>query len=167
MKNILYVFILSMLLFACKSNTENQPDTNQPANEPIAYLTFGEEISDEGAISKEEMNEVYARLQPGDTVMTKFHTTITEVCQMKGCWMKLDLGEREAMVKFKDYGFFVPKNAAGDEVIVEGKAFVKEMSVSEQKHYLEDAGKSREEIDAVTEAKRTLSFEAHGVLLKE
>ena len=36
--------------------------------------------------------------------------------------MKLDLenGE-EAMVKFKDYGFFMPKDIAGEEVIVNGK----------------------------------------------
>jgi len=167
MKKTLYVFGLSLLLFACKSNTEGQPAITETVDEPMAYIAFGEEIADDGALSKEEMSEVYARLQPGDTVMTKFRTTINEVCQMKGCWMKLDLGEQEAMVKFKDYGFFMPKNADGDEVIVEGKAFVKEMSVSEQKHYLEDAGKSQDEIDAVTETKRTLSFEAHGVLLKE
>jgi hypothetical protein len=167
MKKLFFLCAIGVLFLACKSNTEEQNVAAEVTNEPVAFAVFGEEISIDGALTKEEMSEVYARLQPGDTVMTKFRTTINEVCQMKGCWMKLDLGEQEAMVKFKDYGFFMPKNADGDEVIVEGKAFVKEMSVSEQKHYLEDAGKNQDEIDAVTEAKRTLSFEAHGVLLKE
>jgi hypothetical protein len=71
------------------------------------------------------------------------------------------------MVKFKDYGFFMPKNIAGKEVIVNGKAFVSEVSVEEQRHYAEDAGKSEDEIAAITEVKRTYTFEADGVLLKE
>ena len=81
--------------------------------------------------------------------------------------MKLDLGnDQEAMVRFKDYGFFMPLNAEG-EVIVNGKAFVSETSVEELRHYAEDAGKSAEEIAAITAPKRTYSFEADGVLLKQ
>ena len=53
------------------------------------------------------------------------------------------------------------------EVIVNGKAYVTEVSVEEQRHYLEDAGKSAEEIAAITEPKKTYSFEADGVLLIE
>jgi hypothetical protein len=93
---------------------------------------------------------------------------VIEVCQAKGCWMtlKLENGE-EAMVKFKDYGFFMPKDIAGKEVILNGKAFVNEVPVEEQRHYAEDAGKSKEEVAAITEPKKTYSFEADGVLIKE
>ncbi|MBT4917946.1 MAG: DUF4920 domain-containing protein, partial [Flavobacteriaceae bacterium] len=79
----------------------------------------------------------------------------------------LDIGAEEAMVKFKDYGFFMPKNIADKEVIVNGKAFVSEVSIEEQRHYAEDAGKSDEEIAAITQVKKTLSLEADGVLLIE
>jgi hypothetical protein len=71
------------------------------------------------------------------------------------------------MVKFKDYGFFMPKDIAGKEVIVNGKAFIEAMSVDEQRHYAEDGGESAEAIAAITEQKKTLRFEADGVLLKE
>ena len=77
------------------------------------------------------------------------------------------MGEQEAMVKFKDYGFFMPKDIDGETVIVEGKAFVEEMSVDDQRHYAEDAGKSKEEVAAISEPKRTLSFISNGVLLEE
>ena len=97
----------------------------------------------------------------------KFLATVNEVCQAKGCWMLLDIGAGEAMVKFKDYGFFMPKNIADKEVIVNGKAFVSEVSIEEQRHYAEDAGKSDEEIAAITQVKKTLSLEADGVLLIE
>ncbi len=55
---------------------------------------------------------------------------------------------------------------ASGEAIVNGKAFVSETSVEELKHYAEDAGKSKEEIEAITEPKRTYGFLADGVLLK-
>ena len=55
---------------------------------------------------------------------------------------------------------------AGKEVVVNGKAFVAEVSVEEQRHYAEDAGRSKEEIEAITEVQKTLSFEADGVLVK-
>ena len=61
----------------------------------------------------------------------------------------------------------MPKNIADKEVIVNGKAFVSEVSIEEQRHYAEDAGKSDEEIPAITQIKKTLSLEADGVLLIE
>jgi hypothetical protein len=71
------------------------------------------------------------------------------------------------MVRFKDYGFFMPLDAAGKEVIVAGKAFVKEVSVADLKHYAEDAGKSSDEIANITEPAMEFAFEANGVLLKK
>ena len=40
-------------------------------------------------------------------------------------------------------------------------------SVKELRHYAEDAGKSKEEIDLITEPEITISFLADGVLIKE
>jgi hypothetical protein len=49
--------------------------------------------------------------------------------------------------------------------VVEGIAFIEEMSVDEQRHYAEDAGKNKEEVMDITEPKRTLSVVSNGVLL--
>jgi len=95
----------------------------------------------------------------------KFAAKVNDVCQSKGCWMRLSIGDEEAMVKFKNYGFFMPKNIADKEVIVQGKAFIAEVSIEEQRHYAEDAGKSEEEIAVIIQVEKTLSFEADGVLL--
>ena len=81
--------------------------------------------------------------------------------------MKLSLdNEEETMVRFKDYGFFMPLDSKDRTVIVEGKAFVKETPVDELRHYAEDAGKSKEEIEKITEPKKEYAFEANGVLMK-
>jgi hypothetical protein len=75
---------------------------------------------------------------------------VLEVCQEKGCWMRLDRGNGETlMVKFKDYGFFMPKDIVGKEVLLDGEAVIKQVPVKQQQHYAKDAGKSEEEIAAV------------------
>ena len=109
-----------------------------------------------------------ADLKLNDTINLKAKVKVLDVCQAKGCWMIVDLGNDEtARVKFKEYAFFMPKDIKGQEVIINGKAFVNEMPVDELKHYAEDAGKSEEEIAAITTPERTFSFEADGVLLEE
>jgi hypothetical protein len=69
-------------------------------------------------------------------------------------------------VTFKDYGFFMPLDAAGKTVIADGIASIEETSVADLKEYAKDAGKSQEEIDAITEPERELVFEASGVIIK-
>lgn len=168
MKKLLFILIVLAATVACKDKKETEETVAEEVQEKAetAYASFGEEISPNEAISLAEAAERYKNLKVGDTVPLKFTSKVKEVCQNKGCWMKLDLGEEETMVKFKDYGFFMPKDLTG-EVIVEGVAFVDEMSVEDQRHYAEDAGKTPEEIAAITEPKRTLSFISHGVLVPE
>ena len=47
-------------------------------------------------------------------------------------------------VKFKDYAFFVPKDASGRTTIVEGTMTMKQETVEQTRHYLEDAGRHEE-----------------------
>lgn len=167
MKNILLFTLFTTLIFSCKSNGQDA-EKQDVAKEEIAYASFGDKINDENVMSTTQMAEKYKSMSVGDTIATKMTAKVNEVCQAKGCWMTLNLenGE-EAMVKFKDYGFFMPKDIAGKEVILNGKAFVNEVPVDEQRHYAEDAGKSAEEIAAITTPKKTYSFEADGVLIKQ
>jgi hypothetical protein len=70
-------------------------------------------------------------------------------------------------LNLKTMVFLCQKNIADKEVIVNGKAFISEVSIDEQRHYAEDAGKSEDEIAKIIEVKKTLSLEADGVLLIE
>lgn len=167
MKKILFIFALSIISFSCKNEKSEEKLTTETEEMAVNYQTFGAEISDENVLTKQEMIEKYTNMKPGDTLNVKFAATVKDVCQKKGCWMNLNMGEKEAMVRFKDYGFFMPKDIAGQEIIVNGKAYVEEMSVEDQRHYAEDGGQSAEEIATITEPKRTLAFEADGVLIPE
>ena len=75
---------------------------------------FGENIENDQIISKKELISLY----DNDVKFNaKFEATVVDVCQMKGCWMRLDLGNnKKVMVNFKDYGFFVPKDITGKNV---------------------------------------------------
>ncbi len=92
----------------------------------------------------------------------KFEAEIAEVCQMKGCWMTLkDETGKSVRVTFKDYGFFVPKDASGRKVIIEGVASVSDLDEATAKHYAEDAGVEFDESKTL----REVSVVASGVLI--
>ena len=164
MKKIVLIALIALSFSACKKeNQEVKIDNKQ-----TSYAEFGDKITPDGVISKEELLTKYKSMKPTDTLQLKVISKIVDVCQKKGCWMNLELGEgKSAFVKFKDYGFFMPLNAAGSEVIVNGKAFVSVDSVNDLKEYAKDAGKSQAAIDSIVAPETNYSFEADGVLIKK
>lgn len=168
-KYLLMMMTAGMFFTACQgqpaATTENAAETATEAPlEETNWEVRGEKIVAEGALSPAEMLAVYNE-QGG--FEGKIKTEIIACCQKKGCWMKVDLGNGEEMrVTFKDYGFFVPMDSKGSEVIMQGKAFADTVTVDMLKHYAEDAGKSTEEIEAITEPEVAIAFEATGVLVE-
>lgn len=166
-KVILPALILIAASFACtspnSSKVGSQEEVVKEESKPIGI--FGAEIDDNGLVS---LDQLVATLESQDEFEGKVVGEIKEVCSMKGCWMTIDLPNGQTMrVTFKDYGFFVPKNSHGYPVIIEGIASKKVTDVATLKHYAEDAGKSQEEIDAITEPKQEYAFEAVGVIIRD
>lgn len=170
MKSLKFILLPAILfsLIACDNGKAQQSESQTEPEENVSYASFGDSITPENAISGEEMVTKYENLEQGDTIDVKISGVIENVCQKKGCWMNLKLKEDQtAFVRFKDYGFFMPFNAAESEAIVNGKTFISVVSVEELKHYAEDEDKSQEEIDAIVEPEITYGFLADGVLIKE
>ncbi|WP_051941729.1 DUF4920 domain-containing protein [Maribacter forsetii] len=153
--NILLVFLFGF--FTCLA----QKDAEKNASE-----FYGEEFKITSLSDKNEVMAQFASLPVADSLNIQFKTKVKEVCKVKGCWMIVELPEGEqAMVRFKDYGFFMPADILEKEVVLNGLAFVEEMSVDDQRHYAKDGGKTSEEIAKITAPKRTYSFEATGVIV--
>ncbi len=164
MKGFNILLVLLMVVLSCKG----QDAPNDIKSTPNGYTPFGDNINTLNVNSNTTMLEKYVALKVSDTLETKFTAQVKEVCKVKGCWMKLELSNNEeVMVRFKDYGFFMPSDLKGKDVIVNGLAFVEEMSVDDQKHYAKDGGASDKELKKISQPKKTFGFEANGVLIKE
>ncbi len=143
------------LLISCKSVETNETGTyGAGVADPASAVSFA---------------DVFTQLDSADSLNVTMKGKVESVCQTKGCWMNLvdpsGTTEGEIFVQFYDYGFFMPKDLSGSEVIVEGNAYTQETSVEELKHYAEDEGQSEEEIAAITEPLFEKKFMATGVVV--
>jgi hypothetical protein len=157
LKSLILSLCASVCFTACAQNTQPTGDGKH----------FGATITADQAVA---YDDVMAKMADSDSVAMKVSGKVKEVCQKKGCWMTLvsdQPGYPEMRVTFKDYAFFMPKDLSGKRVVVDGFARIETTSVEVLRHYAEDAKKSPEEIAAITQPKREVSFEASGVLVVE
>lgn len=182
MKKIVYsAFTLAILSLSACSTTETKTETTEHTEhtETTAHADdaevkevgttedggkiYGEKISAENAIA---LTDLPAKMGDQDKMDVKIKGEIVEVCQNKGCWVTVKMPNGEDMrVKFGEDDFFVPKNSSGKQAVMEGTIEKEIISVDEQRHYLEDAGKPKEEIMAITTPDTTLSFNAKGIIV--
>jgi hypothetical protein len=157
MKNNVVLFLLvSFLMMGSACNNTATTDGKH----------FGEVITADNAINMATLLQKMGA-SGSDEMKAKVEGQVEAVCQAKGCWMTIKRPDGETMrVKFKDYGFFVPKDVGGKTVVVEGIAKKETTSVAELQHYAEDEGLPQEEIDKIIEPEVAITFLANGVLIK-
>jgi hypothetical protein len=157
-----FLFLVSIVgLFSCQPKGISSTNSNANTNK---VQTFGQAITADNAIA---FTALVQQMERKDSLFVKVKGKVDAVCQAKGCWMNIvsDDTDKKMVVKFKDYGFFMPLDITGKEVIMEGYAYKEVTSVDELRHYAEDAGKSATEIAAITMPKEEFKFMASGVLL--
>ena len=69
-------------------------------------------------------------------------TRIAKVCQKKGCFFVAQDGAATARVSFKDYGFFIPTDSGGKDVVLLGTFSRERVSKEESEHYAKDLGET-------------------------
>ena len=133
-----------------------------PEGNANAGMTFGEKTTADGAIP---IGELPGKLNDSKSVDIKVTGKVKEVCKAEGCWLKMETADGAIMIKMKDHKFLVPLSMNGKTIVVDGIATLKETSVDMLKHYAEDAGKSKEEIDAIKAPKKEITMQAKGILV--
>ena len=150
MRKTIVIFVFAMIGFTAKSQIT-------PSASGVVYG----KVSDEGkpvAVDKLEQNLKDNKYEG------KVSGKVVEVCRAEGCWLKLEKADGSAMmVKAKNHSFLVPVDLIGKSVVIEGEAEVKEVSEELRKHYAEDAGKSKKEIDKIKGQEKQIVFQASGV----
>jgi Domain of unknown function (DUF4920) len=154
-KNLIFILGAFLMFVACTSGNSQTKNVKN----------FGTPVTPDQAITYDQL---IPKMATTDSMPAKVTGTVKQVCQKKGCWMTLvstQPGTPEMRVTFKDYAFFMPKDLSGKKVVIDGYAFIETTSVDILRHYAEDAGKTKAEIEAIKEPLRELSFEAAGVMI--
>ena len=151
MKHLFFIYLFCLLtIFSCKNE--------------IYISTFGEfnKVTD-----LEKFSNVIDKLFLENIDNRNLSGEIINVCPKKGCWMNLKVDEDTIFVKFKDYGFFVPKTGVESKIAyISGNISKDTISIERLRHYAEDAGKSLDEIEKIINPEIRLSFLADGVAIK-
>ncbi len=165
MKSLMLLLSALLLNLAVHAQAACNPAKEEKAmslSKPNKVGGYGKVFKTSGAVN---VSEIPAKMASAKELELSIRGKVAAVCQKKGCWMETDLGNGQSMrIRFKDYAFFVPMNCAGKEFIAQGKASWYETSVASLRHYAEDAGKSKEEIEAITQPQKELIFIAEGVI---
>ncbi|MDG2425177.1 MAG: DUF4920 domain-containing protein [Flavobacteriales bacterium] len=137
-----------------KSSCEKSKTTCKHASPSVS--SYGEEFS------AEQYADFTAEVNLDDAYFTG---TIVQSCEAMGCWMTVEGPSGDTnMVYMLDHDFFVPKTGLGGLTCrIHGHAFYDTVSVEMRQHYAEDAGRTQEEIEAITEPSFELGFVAYGV----
>lgn len=149
---------LSLLFVACATN-----QTPTGKLDPDAYRHYGAGVAAGPTV---DVQTVLASPASSVGKDVRIRGPVESVCQRKGCWMRVGSADNRLIVRFKDYGFFVPTDATGKEVVFEGTLTEQVQSVEEARHELEDEGKP-EEARKITEPKRVYTFYATGVAIRK
>lgn len=163
MKKLVLIFAIgfSTVIFAQDQAKKMGP----PEGNALVGDVYGAQVSaksQKSAMSIATLNKKLKKAKKLENVAVT--GKVTDVCDKKGCWMTVETDNNEKFfVKMKDYAFFVPTALKGKNVVLEGAAETKVISVDEQKHYAEDAKKSQAEIDAITKPQEEIRFVATGI----
>lgn len=161
MRKFIYFLIPAIFLLSCNNTGKKPAEESQTSSKQEVY---GDKINLDNTITGEQL---YTMMQGKDSVWVTLKSKILSNCQKSGCWMALDMGNNQVIkVSFKDYAFVIPIESEGKTATVEGFAKKELISVELLKHWAEDAGKTQEEIDAITQEEYIYTFEAKGVILE-
>ncbi len=157
------VVAASIITLSTFSGCQSASSTQTPYPSAQTWNHYGEQVThDTTSVSLGALN--------GDESDITVSGVITEVCTHQGCWLRLkdpkNPGAGDLFVKTKDHAFLVPRNAHGRNAVVHGRCESSEMSVADQKHYAEEAGRSAQEIAKITQPKRMITFHADSILIE-
>ena len=177
---LLASLITTILLTSCGSDSATTEAAEEVSNEvaedsapimdafstdPVSGANYGAGVPADAQVLS--YPAFAASFEGRDSLTGVIQGEVMEVCQKKGCWMSIQPsvadGADDITVRFKDYGFFMPKELSGNKVLVEGTAKRRVIPVDELRHYAEDAGKSADEIAMITEPEEEVEFTATGV----
>lgn len=162
MKKIIALVAIAVAVFATNAQAQHKPTEESKATpSAVKGQVYGDNIPEKKVVKGKDFVK---KLDGENPVQMQVKGTVTGVCKARGCWITVDLGnDKEVFVKMKDYGFFMPMDAMGKEVLLSGEGFVETISVEELRENAKAKKKTEEEIKAINKPKENLRFTAQGI----
>ncbi len=144
MKNTLLLLVFTFCALSLFAQTTTEViRLSEPIQETETVEVFGSSIELE-ALNPMTLSQIVEG--ENKTSLITLKTTVSEVCNKKGCFFIAQDGDYTARITFKDYSFFIPTDSKGKEVVLVGDFSIETLSEEQAKHYAEDAGKDSESI---------------------
>jgi len=113
---------------------------SEPVEVTVTHEFFGGTLPDAGEpISLAELMDDNQKYLDQEVLV---ETRIAKVCQKKGCFFVAQQGPSTVRVSFKDYGFFIPTDSGGKDVVLLGTFSRKSVSQEQAEHYAADLGET-------------------------
>lgn len=110
-----------------------------------------------------------SQLESFDGKPIRVKGVVKEVCENRGCWMRIGFQELSdtVFVKFRCpiKGRLIPMEAVGQPAVVEGTFKLQEISEADARHYKKDAGGSPEDIAKIVGPQKMAMINSHGALV--
>ncbi len=145
--NLVAAFMLSLLVAGTSfaAGREDVVRLSEPVEATPEYETFGAPM--DFSVAKVALKDIAV---DGDRYIDKavrVETRVSKVCKKKGCFFIAQQGNSVVRVSFKDYGFFVPTDITGKQVMLVGQVVANELTPEKAKHLAEDLGESEESVE--------------------
>ncbi len=181
MKNLLFISILAVGFTACNqaSTVASNEKKDSAAVAPKAEnglmagdSLYGASFDAQAAVKLTDLMTDVSKMDTTKDIAVS--AVVTTVCQQKGCWFRAEDGKGgDVFVKIvsndeKSEEVGIPMTTpAGSNIVFYGTPKLRTVTVKQQRHYLEDEGKSKAEIEAITKPKQEWRFFATGVVVKK
>lgn len=164
----MWTALLLLSTFFCASEmaiASTPTQASSPAKGSASAESYGKGVTlSQAPVS---LTEAVKQLKQNEGKEIVVKAKVDKVCQSKGCWLVLKDGDTQVRVTFANYSFFVPKNSAKSEAVVQGKLFEKEVSAAEARHYAKDEHLPAKEVAKIQSAQKAPWFEATGLTLSK
>ena len=110
---------------------------------PALAATYGEPLSDAKIV---KISDLLAKPDEFIGKTVKVEGVVTDVCEMRGCWMMIASDQEFEAIRFKveDGVIVIPMEAKGKKAIAEGKfrkiEMTREQAIAQAKHHAEETG---------------------------
>jgi hypothetical protein len=151
-------FILTSIAFA--QNNEGNVKSEVTGKKVDDGMVYGNDLSSD--IQTIALSDLLAKPQDYEGKTVKLTGTVTDVCQMMGCWLMLSDGTNEIRVTTL-HKFFMPKDCTKSKAVVDGTFKLTEITEEHAKKMIEESQNSKIKAEDIKGTQKAYTIEATGV----